>query len=315
MRSLVFLAMVTAACASTVDGSRGDGLDAATTADVPPGRNADGLDPFRPADVLVPADASADVNPWDLRDATVFDQRLASFGVGLYANESSPTSYFSASFRLFPRPDDPRCEYTAAGAWSIQRCRLEGSGPRDPHPTPFPNAGELRLTGGTRDLVTRPSSSGLYSTQSTSERVLRDESVVTLRAAGSAAVPTFSLMIPIPPALSLTAPPLGRTLDVSRDADFVVTWVPLRARLVTVTLQFSVPGSPSTSVRIDMQAPADAGRLVIPARVLQRVEVGPNGLSGSFSAQPSNLVLGRAGAWPVQVTAVGRGASQSIRLR
>lgn len=315
MRSLLILAALGVACASTVDGSRGDGLDAATTADIPPGRNADGLDPFRPADVSVSPDASPDASPWDLRDATVFDQRLASLGVGLYANEAAPTSYFGATFRLFPRPDDPRCEYTAAGSWSIQRCRQQGSAPRDTHPTPFPHAGELRLTGGARDLVTRPGSTGLYSAQSTSEPALRDASVVTLRAAGSASVPAFSLAVPIPPALTITSPPLGRVLDVPRGQDLVVTWVPINARLVTVTLQFSVPGTPTTSVRIDAQAPADAGRAVIPAQVLQRVEVGPNGLSGSFSVQSSNLVLSRAGLWPIQVTAVGRGASQSARLR
>lgn len=315
MRALVILSVMSAACASTVDGSRRDGLDAATTMDVPPGRNADGLDPFRPADVLVSADASSDVSPWDLRDATVFDQRLASFGVGLYANSGAPTSYFSASFRLFPRPDDPRCEYVAAGTWSVQQCRLDGSAPRDPHPTPFPSAGELRLVGGTRDLVTRPGTTGLYSAQSTSEPVLRDGSVVTLRAAGSAAVPAFSLTVPIPPALTITAPPLGGMLDLSRNEDLVLTWVPISARLVTATLQFTLSGSPSRSVRVDVQAPADAGRLVIPARVLQRVEVMPNGLSGSFSVQSSNFVLGRAGLWPIQVTAVGRGASQPVRLR
>jgi hypothetical protein len=303
------------ACASTVDGTRRGGMDAAVMPDVPPGRNADGLDPFRPADVLVSADANPDADPWDLRDATLFDQRTATFTVGLVNGDTNPTGYLSATFRLFPRPDDPRCEYTAAASWSIQRCRQDQAAVRDTHPTPFPHGGELRVAGGVRDLVARPGSNGQYATQTSPDAVFRDGAVVTLRAAGSASVPAFSVNVPIPLALAVTSPAEGMDVVIDRSRDFVVTWTPITARLVNVILSFVPPGSPPTSARIDVQAPADTGRAVIPARVLQRVEVPPEGLQGSLSLQPTNLVLSRAGQWPIQVTVVGRGASFPVRLR
>lgn len=302
------------ACASTVDGSRGAGLDASAPRDVPPGRNADGFDPFRPADVALPTDAAGDANPWDLRDAAVFDQRLGNFTVGLFANEASATSFFSAQFRLFPRPDDPRCMQTAAGVWSIQRCRQDQAAVRDPHPTPFPHGGELRVTGGSRDVVVRPNTTGAYPSQSSSDPIFRDGATLSLRASGSATVPPFSLPLTLPPALRVTSPRAGETPTVSREEDFVVTWEPIEARLVSVTLQFSLRGPPTTSVRIDVQAPGDVGRAVIPARVLRQVELGTDSVMASLTVQPSNLVLGRIGPWPLQVTVIGRGANFSARL-
>lgn len=302
-------------CANTVDGSRGQGLDAALVSDVPPGRNSDGFDPFRPADVSVTADAAADADPFSLRDATLFDRRTASFSVGLLSSAGGTTSYFSAGFRYFPREDDPRCEYVAASNWSVQRCRQDTSALRDTHPTPFPNAGEIRAVGGTRDLILRPSSNGTYSAQAVSEPVIRDGSVVTLRSAGNATVPGFSVQVPIPPALTLTSPQLSDELSLSRSVDLVVTWIPIASRLVNVTLQFVTEASPRLSVRVDVQVPGDEGRAVVPARAFREFEVGSAGLRGSVSVQPTNLVLAQVGPWPLQVTSFGRGVSGTVRLR
>ncbi|MEZ4393940.1 MAG: hypothetical protein R3A48_22945 [Polyangiales bacterium] len=305
-----------AGCASAVDGSRGSGLDASAPVDVPPGRNADGLDPFRPADVAVAADASPDVDPWNLRDATVFDQRTATMSIGLLNNgNGGGTSYFSAAFRLFPRADDPRCEYVAAANWSVQRCRQDAAAPRDTHPTPFPNAGEIRASGGSRDLILRPTSAGTYSAQSTSEPVIRDGSVMTIRSSGNATVPALSIQVPIPPALAVTAPSLDDDLSISRAEGLVVTWRPIAARLVNVTLQFVTEGTPRTSVRVDVQTAGDEGRAVVPARALRDIEVAAGGLRGSLSVQATNLVLAQAGPWPLQITAFGRGAAGTVRLR
>lgn len=305
-----------AGCASAVDGSRGSGLDASAPVDVPPGRNADGFDPFRPADVAVAADASPDADPWNLRDATVFDQRTATMSIGLLNNGSGGgTSYFSASFRLFPRADDPRCEYVAAANWSVQRCRQDVASQRDTHPTPFPNAGELRATGGSRDLILRPTSTGTYSAQSTADPVIRDGSVMTLRSAGNATVPALAIQVPIPPALTVTAPSLNDELQITRAGGLVVTWRPIAARIVNVTLQFVTDTTPRLSVRVDVQTAGDEGRAEVPARALRDIEVGAGGLRGSINVQATNLVLVQAGAWPVQITAFGRGATGSVRLR
>lgn len=313
----VLLVCCLGACANTVDGSRGARMDAAASPDVPPGRNPDGFDPFRPADVPLSVDAAGDdTDPWDLRDATVFDQRLASFSVGLQGGGANDTTnYFSASFRLFPRPDEPRCEYVAAGAWSVQRCRQDIASVRDPHPTPFPNGGELRLTGGTRDLVLRPGSNGTYAAQSTVDALFREQSVVTLRSAGNATVPALSLSVPIPPALRLRSPATLTNVDAPRGADLVVTWDPIAARLVNVTLNFVEDGPPRTSIRVDVQAPGDEGRAVIPARVLRTLLPETPSAVGGITVQATNLVLSRVGAWPVQVTAFGRALSGSVRLQ
>ena len=305
------------ACANTVDGSRGARMDAAAQPDVPPGRNPDGFDPFRPADVPLRIDAAVDdTDPWDLRDATVFDQRLASFTIGLQGGDvDDTTNYFGATFRLFPRPDEPRCEYVAAGAWSVQRCRQDIASVRDPHPTPFPNGGELRLTGGIRDLILRPGTNGTYAAQSTSDTVFREQAVVTLRSAGNAAVPALMVPVPIPPALRLRSPASLSNLDVPRGADLVVTWDPIAARLVVVTLNFVEDGPPRTSIRVDVQAAGDEGRAVIPARVLRTLFADMPPRVGGITVQPTNLVLSRAGAWPVQVTAFGRALTGSVRLQ
>ena len=305
------------ACANTVDGSRGARMDAAAQPDVPPGRNPDGFDPFRPADVPLRIDAAVDdTDPWDLRDATVFDQRLASFTIGLQGGAGDDTTnYFGATFRLFPRPDEPRCEYVAAGAWSVQRCRQDIASVRDPHPTPFPNGGELRLTGGIRDLILRPGTNGTYAAQSTSDTVFREQAVVTLRSAGNAAVPALMVPVPIPPALRLRSPVSLQDVEVPRGADLVVTWDPIASRLVVVTLNFVEDGPPRTSIRVDVQAAGDEGRAVIPARVLRTLFAELPSAVGGITVQPTNLVLSRAGAWPVQVTAFGRALTGSVRLQ
>lgn len=313
----ILVAICLGACANTVDGSRGPRMDAAVQPDVPPGRNPDGFDPFRPADVPLSVDASGDdTDPWDLRDATVFDQRLASFNVGLQGGlGEEPTNYFGATFRLFPRPDEPRCEYVAAAAWSVQRCRQDIASVRDPHPTPFPHGGELRLTGGTRDIVLRPGTNGTYSAQSTADTLFREQAVVTLRSAGNATVPALSVSVPIPPALRLRSPASLTNLDVPRGEDLVVTWEPIAARLVSVTLNFVEEGPPRTSVRVDVQAPGDEGRAVIPARVLRTLLLDNPTAVGGITVQATNLVLSRTGAWPVTVTAFGRALTGSARLR
>jgi hypothetical protein len=210
----VVLAVTAAGCASTVDGTVGSAADGGRR-DVPPGVNPTGVDPFRPVDAgPIVVDGSTDTGTWQLPDASVFDQRYAYLYVGSYLNAGEEGAYASAEFRLYPRPDDTRCEYVSAGNWDVISCDEEAEAPRDTHPTPFPQAGAITVRGGTEPVSLNPNRNGQYTYFYEPRPVFHGPARIEVRAAGSASVPALSLMLDMPSPLTLTSPAITRGVPV-----------------------------------------------------------------------------------------------------
>ena len=312
LSSIVFA--VVAGCATTADGRFESPI---SSRDVPPGVNPDGDDPFRPSDagpILV--DGSVDVGTWTLPDATVFDQRYAYFWVGAYRAGTTDGAYASAEFRLVQREEDPRCTYTSAGNWDILDCDDIGSAPADPHPLPFPTGGVVTMRGGTTDVSLRPNSQGQYMYFYEEQPVFDGPRRVEVRAAGSPAVPAFAITVGIPGQLELVTPDPGATISIGRDEDFVVTWRPIAARSINMTLTATGQVNDGhRTVRIFADFPAGANRGVIPRRAVQALSRLTVIETLRFQALPQNLTTQSVGAWPVQIISSGRGASASAILR
>lgn len=305
-------------CASTVDGTRGVAEDSGRR-DVPPGVNPTGVDPFRPIDGgPIVVDGSTDTGTWQLPDASVFDQRYAYLYVGSYLNAGVEGAYASAEFRLFPRPDDTRCEYVSASNWDVLSCDEEAEAPRDTHPQPFPHGGAITVRGGTEPVSLNPNRNGQYTYFYEPRPVFHGPARVEIRAMGAASVPPFTLMAEVPAPLTLTAPMITRGVPVplATNEDLTVAWLPIEARSVYVNI--SAMGRVSgrrRSVRVLAEFTGAAGRGVIPARALRALATLTELESQNFSASPQNLSTQRIGAWPVQITTSGLGVSVDAAIR
>ncbi|MFO0644644.1 MAG: hypothetical protein U0326_00235 [Polyangiales bacterium] len=319
VRTIAWVGMAVASlgCASTVDGTWGSARDAGR--DVPPGVNPTGVDPFRPVDagpILV--DGSTDTGTWQLPDASVFDQRYAYLYVGSYLNTGLEGAYASAEFRLFPRPEDTRCEYVSAGNWDMLTCDEEAEAPRDTHPEPFPQAGPITVRGGTEPVSLNPNRNGQYAYFYEPRPVFHGPARIEIRAVGTASVPAFSVMVDVPSPLTLTSPVITRGVPVpiSTTQDLTISWVPSDARSIYVNI--SAIGRVSGrrhSVRALAEFPGAAGRGTIPARALRAFTTLSALESQNFSVSPQNLSTQRIGAWPVQVTTSGLGVSVDASIR
>jgi hypothetical protein len=316
MRSLRFfpVLLALAACSSTVDGT---GLTDGGRRDVPPGLNPDGDDPFRPTDAgVIVVDGSTDRPTWEPPDAAVFDPRAAYLWLGTYPQQMVPGTLIQAEFRLVPRPEETRCTYVSASSWDIITCR-DGESPRDPHPTPFPQAGVISVGGGARALSLRPGPQGQYTTFYEQSTLLGGPRVLTLSAPGTAAVPAFTLSVDVPARLDLLAPAVvGGRVTVARDADLVVTWRPNPARSVylSITAQGTLDGT-RASIRVVAEFIGSAGRGVIPRRAMSALSTLTAVTEVDLTAAPQNLITRRVGAWPVQVTTQGEGVEATVTLQ
>lgn len=314
---LVALTAAAAACASTVDGGAW-ALDGALP-DVAPGLNPDGLDPFRPTDAgVIAVDGAEDSGVFQIPDGgSVLDDRYGYVWIGTNGSAGSASSYVSAEFRYVSRPEDPRCTYVSASNWDVISCDTQGAPVPDRHPTPFPNAGVISVTGGLQPVSLRPSSTGTYSGFTTSGPSFAGPRQVTVRAAGSAAVPAFTYTASVPAALELTSPSLdGSVLTFSPNEDLVLTWRPVEARSISVSLGFSgTLDRRPRSVRVYGEFSGAAGRGVIPRRALRDLARLAGGADGSFFAVPQNYVATRVGSWPLLISAAGMSVSVVARLR
>lgn len=311
-------AVALAGCASTVDGTAGVAVDGGRR-DVPPGVNPSGVDPFRPVDGgPIVVDGSTDTGTWQLPDASVFDQRYAYLYVGSYINAGLEGAYASAEFRLYPRPDDPRCTYVSAGNWDMLSCDEEAEAPRDTHPQPFPHAGAITVVGGTEPVSLNPNRNGQYAYFYERRPVVHGPARITLRAMGSTSVPAFSLSLDVPAPLELTAPTItpGVPVSVLTDRDLTISWRATAARSLYVNI--SAVGrldGHRRSVRVLAEFPGAAGQGVIPRRALRAFTTLTEIESQNFSASPQNLSTQRMGAWPVQITTAGLGVSVDATIR
>lgn len=311
---LVFGWMFAAGCAGTVDGSRQAG-DAGRR-DVPPGLNPDGDDPFRPTDAgVIQVDGSVDRPTWELPDGAVFDQRYGYLWVGAYLQEGAETGLAQAEFRYVPRPEETRCTYVSASNWDIITC-TDGESPNDPHPRPFPQAGNISVTGGTIPALLRPATNGLYNAFFEMAPVFHGPRTVTLSAPGTSTVPRFTLTARIPDSIALTTPAPGTPTVLPRDQDFRVAWRPIEARSVyaSLTAQGTLDGR-RVSVRVIAEFTGAANGGVIPRRALQPFFALTAVTEVSFFAAPQNLTTTMVGTWPVQVTAQGLGVEVPVTLQ
>lgn len=297
-------------CASTVQDRLGDGPDGGAPRDVPPGFNPDGSDPFRPLDasVLLVDGAAGDTGVWQLGDIAVFDQRQASIYVGEYFDGETEGTYVGVDFRYVPRPDDPRCSVIAEGPWDLQQCTFEGSGPTDPHPRPFPNAGRLTFSGGDRPVVLAPASTGLYDPYFDPDTVFASARTVRLTAQGTPAVTAFTFDITMPPPLTVTSP-AGSTVTLPATGDLVVTWAPSTARTVYVTLNVPSTSAGQRFMRLNVEGYGSEGRAVVPASAIRALRGGSmRPLEGvTLSVLPYNVFARTIVGWPMTFTAVGHG--------
>jgi hypothetical protein len=286
--------------------------------DVLPGLNADGADPFRPVDASLFVDGGVDTGLWQLPDTgTVFDQRYAFLWVGAYMTMDVEGAYASAEFRLVPRLEDPRCTYLSAGSWDEIRCHEVGAPPTDPHPLPFPNAGQVSIEGGTQGVGLLPMPNGSYAYFYEQSPVFRGPREVRIRARGTSMVPPFTLTATIPAPIVVTEPRFesGALWEVPRERDVTVAWRTLDARSVyaSLTATGTLDGVRG-SVRVIAEFPGAAGRGVIPARALRGLfEVGAATVTVTIT--PQNLSTQRVGPWPVQLTASGRAVNVIATLR
>ena len=312
--NLVLGLMFATACANTVDGSRWAG-DAGRR-DVPPGLNPDGDDPFRPTDAgVIQVDGSVDRPTWELPDGAVFDQRYAYLWVGAYLQEGVETGLAQAEFRYIPRPEETRCTYVSASNWDIVTC-TDGEAPNDPHPRPFPHAGNLTITGGTVPVTLRPGTSGQYTSFFEMEPVFHGPRTVTLSAPGTSTVPRLSLTARVPDAIALTTPAAGAPVALARNQDLRVAWRPIEARsvYVSVTAQGTLDGR-RVSVRVISEFTGGAPDGVIPRRALQPLFALTAVSEVSLFAAPQNLTTTMVGSWPVQVTTQGLGIEMPVTLQ
>jgi hypothetical protein len=301
------------ACASTVDGTAWH-LDGGR--DVAPGLNPDGDDPFRSDAPTVLVDGSTDRPVKIPPDAAVFDPRTAWIWLGTTSQEDVPATLVQAEFRVVPRPDETRCTYLSASNWDIITCR-DGSAPRDPHPTPFPNPGVITIDGGARPLTLRPGPQGQYPSFYEQSVLLGGPRTLTLRAPGTAAVPPIALSVDVPPSLSLTEPLLvDGTTTLARDADFMVAWQsnPARSVYVSLTAQGTLDGQ-RVSLRVLAEFVGSVGRGVIPRRAIAEFSRLTAVSDFRLAVVPQNVVNRRLGAWPLQVVAQGVSVTAAVRLQ
>ncbi len=307
------LAVAFAGCASTIDGTRAD----AAPADVPPGVNPDGGDPFRPVDAgPIVVDGSTDTGVVPLPDASVFDERYGYLYVGAYLRNNVEEAYASAEFRLIPRPEDPACRYVSASNWDVITCDDERDPPADPHPRPFPNPGTIALRGPSTMLAQlTPLTSGDYRYFYDAQPVFRGPVRLRAIARGTATVPAFDLGFDIPGPITVTAPSLGddTPVTVSTSRDLTLAWRPTSARSVYV--QLSARGlldGVARSVRVLAEFPGVVNTGTLPRRTLTSLARLVNATDATLTVVPQNLTTERVGAWPVQITAVGRGVSSPV---
>ena len=320
MRSSCFalvLSVGVASCASTIDGTAARGADGGPWRDVPPGLNPDGLDPFRPveAGVITPDASAVDAGELVFADATVFDQRAGSLYIGSNSSGSAESSYVSATFRYVPYPDDPRCTDRSAGSWGVYVCEGIGPEPVDPHPRPFPNAGEIRVGGGLSDVVLRPEVTGQYTPFYRAGTEFPAPRTVRVRAAGTRDVPALDLSFVVPPTVVVTTPTDAAPLVVDRSRDLVVEWVPSAAREVWVVLTLlQVTDGVTRTYRAAVQAYGDVGRAVLPTRALAALPADPT-MAAGLTVFPYNVSTTRVGVWPIAATVVGEGRRYAVVLR
>lgn len=306
-------------CASTVDGAAADGVDGGRPRDVAPGLNPDGFDPFRPVDGGVDAGplrvdgGTGDVGEFVI-DGSVFDQRSAYMYIGNYLEAEAAATYVTAEFRYIPRPDDPRCMVSGAASWDLQNCDLAAASVADPHPTPFPNAGAVRVSGGSEAVALSTARDGRYQPYYELGSVFARGGEVTVTAPGSAAVPPLNLRVTVPPPLQVIDPP-GDALVIDRTRDLTVRFAPSPARAVWVILTLpAVSTANGRWVRINNECYGDTGVCTIPRRALQNLPP-TREQPGSLTVMPYNITTTRVGAWPLSISAVGLGRRYSAVVR
>ncbi len=313
------LAVGAGGCASTVDGTAAAGFDAGVR-DVPPGVNPDGFDPFRPVEAgvdggVILVDGATDAGTWQIPDGALFDQRYGSLWVGTYFEGSGVYTYVSAEFRYLPRPDDPRCRGVGAGGWLLQDCDLDATAVNDPHPTPFPNPGPLRVEGGRSVPTLRPNPDGRYGAYFENGVSFPEARTLRVVAPGTGSVPPLNLPVVMPAPVAVLEPQPGTTLRIDRNTPLRVRWVPSDARAVWVSLIVPAPANDNNRwYRMIFECYGDRGECTVPRQALGTLPPTRRGEQASLVVQPYNVTTVRVGAWPLNVSAVGVGQRFAVTL-
>ncbi len=155
------------------------------------------------------------------------------------------------------------------------------------------SAGTIKITGGTRALTLVPGANdvdGEYSDVSVQELVFGGGETVTVHASGggglfSAGIPAFTVMLTMPPKLTITSPPKpspqqGLGIDATRD--LTVTWSPAGDQQMNIELM--QPADLSPWVDMVCTFPSSDGTGTIPAAALAKL---PGG--GIFNAWSSTV--------------------------
>lgn len=166
----------------------------------------------------------------------------------------------------------------------IGACRVSVCNPGSQLPPAIPparSAGVVTVSGANVPITLTPDHNDVYSSFSAmSQLAWPGDNTLTLIAAG-ADVPPFQLSAVAPSLVTLAAPATpGSQLTIDRSRDLTMSWSGGRNGTVELTLSSHTP---STLVDIACDAPAGAGRMVVPQAVLATLLAAPTSRTWTLS--------------------------------
>jgi hypothetical protein len=264
---------------------------------------ADGADPFHPIDASDGSYLDPESGVWITPDVVTGnnDERYGYISLGSNGTVDTFASYAGATFRFHYVPEDPSCTMIAYGAWNMDDCPTSAV-QRDTEPRPLPNAGRIEIRGGTQPISLTPNrSTGEYSDFYQSDETFPPGASIELRAAGGV-VPAFTRTFRIPASLVASVEVAG---TVRRDQPLDVTWQPLDAQLVYVSLyQTYDSGGGEHTVQMSALFEADELREAIPPVLLRHFQAGRQLY---VFMRSYNLEEFHVAEWPITIYVAGRG--------
>lgn len=175
----------------------------------------------------------------------------------------------SMAMALFfdPNAASPVCTRSHVGSCTLYRCGALSS---------VPSSGDIRIKGGSEDVVLSPSQLGVYSEyRSTSALVFQRGQTISLRAAGKD-VPSWQTTLSIPsPVFALRTPSPAR-IDLmwvlSKRQDLSLSWTPLSVGS-TVRIELTQDMGASQGSLVECVFDGNKGSGIVPSGVLSQLQV------------------------------------------